>query len=261
MNSLRIFIVGGFTSYRALFSWLSPWVMVPVFTFGPLFQILLFVYIGRTAGIGNDSFFLIGNAVVDAATPCLFAMGITITGERNSGTLPLLIASPARRLPLFLGRALPVVLNGFLVAVFALVAGALILQVHIPFEAWSGVAVAIAVCAASCTGLGLLAAAVALRHREAAVSSNIIFLVLLIFAGVNVPIDAMPGWMQGVSGVLPLTHGIQATHKLAAGADLSSIDNLLGMELAVGGCYAVFGMLLLFWLERESRRKATLDTV
>ena len=32
--------------------------------------------------------------------------------------------------------------------------------------------------------------------------------VFLLFCGVNVPLDALPGWMQAIASVLPLTHGI-----------------------------------------------------
>lgn len=260
MNSLRIFFVGGLTSYRALFGWLSPWILVPTFLFTPLFQILLFVYIGRTAGVNDDRFFLIGNAVVNAAVPCLFAMGNTIEGERSAGTLPLLIASPAKRLPLFLGRALPVILNGFLVAVFALVTGTLLLQVDLPPATWGGIAVAVAACSVSCTGLGLLGAAIALRVRQTAVMSNIVLGILIVFAGVNVPLAAMPGWMQEVARWLPMTHGIAATHDLAAGLRLSDVAGALLAELALGAFYAALGLLLLRWLERESRLRASLDT-
>ncbi|SNS97727.1 ABC-2 type transport system permease protein [Asanoa hainanensis] len=260
MNSLRLFFVGGLISYRALFGWLSPWILIPTFLFAPLFQIFLFVYIGRTAGVSDDRFFLIGNAVVNAAVPCLFAMGNTIGGERNAGTLPLLIASPAKRVPLFLGRALPVILNGFLVAVFALVVGALLLRVDLPPATWGGIAVAIAACSISCTGLGLLGAAVALRVRETAVMSNIVLGTLIVFAGVNVPVGAMPGWMQGVAQWLPMTHGIHATHDLAAGRSLGSVSGALLTELLLGAFYATLGLALLRWLEWESRARATLDT-
>ena len=29
MTSLRIFFIGGLTSYRALFNWLTPWILIP----------------------------------------------------------------------------------------------------------------------------------------------------------------------------------------------------------------------------------------
>ena len=72
--SARIFFVGGVTSFRALFYWLTPWIYVPTMLIAPLFQILLFAYIGRSAGLESDKFYLIGNALQYASIPCLFAM-------------------------------------------------------------------------------------------------------------------------------------------------------------------------------------------
>ncbi len=260
MISLRIFLIGGLTSYRALFHWLTPWILIPTFIITPIVHILLFAYIGRTAGVGDDRYFLIGNAVLNAAIPCLFAMGNTIGGERREGTLPLLISSPAKRVPLFLGRALPVIVNGFGVAVIALAVGAVLLGVRLAPATWAPLALAVAVCSVSCTGLGLLGAAISLRVRETAVMSNLIFGVLMIFAGVNVPLQVLPGWMAAAAAWFPLTHGIEAARRLAEGASLAAIAPLLLIEAAIGALYAVFGLALLAWLEKESRRKSTLDT-
>src|SRR5690348_2305209 len=107
-SDVRVALVGGLTSYRALFTWLSPWVLVPIFVVQPVFQVLFFVFVGRSAGVADSRFYLIGDAVQYAAIPCVFAMGNTIADERRSGTLPLILVSPAHRLPLFLGRSLPV---------------------------------------------------------------------------------------------------------------------------------------------------------
>ena len=63
MAALRVFFIGGLLSYRALFSWMSPWIFIPSLVITPVFQILLFAYIGRTAGVGDDRFFLIGTAL------------------------------------------------------------------------------------------------------------------------------------------------------------------------------------------------------
>ena len=109
--SLRIFFIGGLTAYRALFNWLSPWIFVPTLVIAPIFQILLFVYIGRSAGVQSDEFYVIGNAVQYASIPCLFAMTNAIAGERYQQTLTYILVTPAGRMPLFLGRALPVIAN------------------------------------------------------------------------------------------------------------------------------------------------------
>jgi ABC-2 type transport system permease protein len=260
MTSLRVFFIGGLTSYRALFYWLTPFIYVPSLLVAPIFQILLFVYIGRSAGLESDEFYVIGNALQYAAIPCIFAMGFAIGGERFQKTLGYILVSPARRLPLFLGRALPVILNGAFVAAFSLTVGALLLGIDVPASAYGPLAVVVLVTAFSCTGLGLINAALGLRIRETAVLANIIFGLLLIFTGANVPLDELPGWMQAISNVVPLTHGIEAARLLADGASLGAVDRLIAQEALVGIAYGVIGYSLLRFMEWQSRISATLET-
>ena len=125
----------------------------PSLLIAPIFQILLFVYIGRNAGVGSDAFFVIGNALQFSAIPCLFAMGQTITAERFTQTLGLVLSTPAPRVPLFVGRSLPVIANGWFVAMFSLVIGARLTGVEVPAAAWLTIALAVVAGAASCTGL------------------------------------------------------------------------------------------------------------
>ena len=113
VRSLRLFFVGGLTSYRALFHFLTPAIFIPSLLVAPVFQVLLFAYIGRAAGVASDEFFLVGNALQYASIPCIFAMTQVVSEERFWQTLGPILVSPAPRLPLFVGRALPVVVNAF----------------------------------------------------------------------------------------------------------------------------------------------------
>jgi ABC-2 type transport system permease protein len=260
MNALRIFFVGGLISFRGLFSFLQPSIYIPSMLVAPIFQILLFVYIGRSAALESDEFYVIGNAIQYAAIPCLFAMIFTIAGERFQRTLGYLLVTPAPRLPLFLGRALPVVLNGFLVATFALFVGGAIVGIDVPASAYPALVVAALVSAFACTGFGLLGAGFGLLLREQGVLANILFGLLLIFTGANVPVAELPGWMQAISEVTPLTHGIEAARLLADGAPLGAVDHLIGQEILVGLGYGVVGYALLRFFEWQSRVQATLET-
>jgi ABC-2 type transport system permease protein len=261
MTTLRILVIGGLMSYRAMFNWLSPWILVPSMIVSPICQILLFAYIGRSADVGSDQFYVIGNALNYAAIPCLFAMSATIEGEREGHTLSVVLTTPAARIPLFLGRALPVVLNGWGVAMVGLLFGVLVLDVHVSAGSWPALLLVVAVASASCTGLGLAMGAVALRVREGAVLGNVLFCILLVFSGVAVAVDDLPSWMAAVSSWLPLTHAIQAARMVADGRALGDVAGLVGHELLIGMLYAVLGLALLRWLEEQSRRHATLERV
>ena len=259
MTSLRIFFIGGLMAYRGLINWLSPWIFIPTLVVAPIFQILLFVFIGRSAGVESDKFFVIGNAVQYASIPCLFSMTNAISGERYQQTLAYLLVSPAGRLSLFLGRAVPVVVNAMFVAAFSLVVTSLIRGISIPPTTWPAIALAIAVSAFACTGLGLICAAIGLRVRETAVLNNVLFGLLLIFTGANVAVTELPEWMQWISNRIPLTHGIQAARQLADGASLADVSGLIATEFAIGIVYTVVGYQAIRLMERESRKRASVQ--
>jgi ABC-2 type transport system permease protein len=259
VTSARIFFLGGIASYRALFGWLSPWVFIPSLLVAPVFQILLFVYIGRSAQLESDEFYVVGNAIQYAAIPCLFAMTHLIAGERFQQTLGYILITPAKRLPLFVGRSLPVVANGFFVAAFALLVGGRIVDIEVPASAYGPIALATMVSAFSCTGLGLVTAGLGLIVRETGVLCNIIFGVLLIFSGANIPIDQLPGWMQAISEVMPFTHGIEAVRQLVDGASLEDVSGLIGQEALIGLVYGALGYALIRVMEVVGRKHATFD--
>jgi ABC-2 type transport system permease protein len=259
MTAVRIFAVGGLMSYRALFYWLTPMIYIPSLVVAPIFQILLMAYIGRSAGLASDEFYVVGNAIQYAAIPCLFAMMQTVGGEKFQHTLGAILVSPAPRVPLFFGRAVPVVLNGAFVSAFSLLTGSLILGIEIPASAIGPLALVILVAAFSCTGLGLINAALALRIRESAVLSNVFFGFLLIFTGANIPLATLPSWMREVSDFLPFTHSIAAARELVNGAPMSDVLGLVGSELLIGVAYAVVGFLVFRFFENQGRRHATLE--
>jgi ABC-2 type transport system permease protein len=259
MNNLRIFFVGGLISYRALFNWLNPWIFVPTLLVTPVFQLLFFAFLGRSAGLENDRFYVIGNALQMAALPGLFAMTFAVSGERWSQTLSPLLATPANRAAIFLGRALPVVVNAAFVCVFSFVAGAVLLGVHIDSSAILPLAVVIAATSFACTGFGMLGAGLGLRWRDAIIAINLADAVLLIFCGVNIPIGSLPGWMQAVSEYLPVTHGLRAARRVADGTALGDVAGLILAELAIGAVYAALGFAWIRYLEGVARRGATLE--
>jgi ABC-2 type transport system permease protein len=259
MHSVRVFFVGGLTSYRALFGWLSPAILLTTLFATPLFQILLFAYIGRTAGLEDDEFYVVGNSIQYVSIPCVFGMVQLIAGERYSQTLASVLVAPVGRLPLFLGRAFPVVINGAVVAVVSFAVAALLLGVRIPTSAVAPLLAVIALAAFSCTGFGLLFAGIGLRVRETSVMNNIIFGLLLIFTGSNVRLDLLPRWMQAIGESMPLTHAIEAGRRVADGATLGDVSGLLAWEAGLGVVYLVGGYAFLLLMETQSRKRATLE--
>jgi ABC-2 type transport system permease protein len=261
MNSVRVFFVGGYLAYRALFNWLHWSMYIPTMLGGPIFQILFFAYIGRYAHLKSDEFFVIGNAVQLCAMGGIFGMAMTIGGERWTQTLSSILATPANRFALFLGRALPNIANGIIVSTFGFFVGWLLLDFSLTAAEIPAIALVVVVSSFSCTAFGMMIGAVGLRARDVFFLANLVIFVFLLFCGVNVPFDALPGWMQAIGRALPLTHGIAAAREIAAGASLGDVSGLVWTEAAIGLFYSALAFALFRFFEADGRRRATLETI
>lgn len=112
-------------------------------------------------------------------------MSHTINGERRSQTLATLLSSPASRTALFLGRAVPTMANGAIVAVFCLLVGALLLDFSLPTTAAPELLVAIVISSLACAALGMCVGALGLRGRNVTVIDNLVLALVLLVSGAN----------------------------------------------------------------------------
>ncbi|HUZ81197.1 MAG TPA: ABC transporter permease [Gaiellaceae bacterium] len=259
MNNLRLLTVGGVISYRALFGWLNPVSYVVTMLIPSITKLAFFVFLGRAAHVEDDSYYVVGNALVAAASPSLFGMAQTIAGERYTSTLALLVISPANRVALFLGRSLPATANGIVISVWTFVLASLIFGISVPGSAVAPLALTILVSSFSCVGLGLFNGSLGLRWRETGVLGNVLLYILLLFAGINIPLDRLPGWMGTLAQGLPLTHGARAARELVGGASFTHVLPLIAAEALVGVVYTVIGLSTIRYFEIEARRGATLE--
>ncbi len=158
-----------------------------------------------------------------------------------------------------LGRSLPYIANGLFVSAFGFVVGLLLLDFSLSPETIPALAVVVLVTCIACTALGLLLGSIGLRARDVFFVSNLMYYLMLLFCGVNIPLEALPGWMQTIGRALPLTHGIAAAREVAAGAGLSDVSSLVGQEGLRAVIYMAAAYILFRLLEAEGRRRATLE--
>ena len=112
---------------------------------------------------------------------------------------------------------------------------------------------------ASCTGFGMLLGSIGLRAKDVFFAANLAYFLMLLFCGVNIPLDVLPGWMSFVGRCLPLTHGIAAARGVAGGATFGQVAGLVWTEAGIALAYAAAGFVFFRLLEHESRRSAVLD--
>jgi len=241
--------------YVALFQWATPLGFFAYMIALPVTQIVFFVQLGVFAtGPGNALYFALGNSMQLQANSGIFGVIATVSNERQHGTLPLLLASPANRLLTFMSRSVVNVLNGIVSVVFALGITALIYGLDLRAANLPLLGLCIIVISMTTAGLGLLFGSLGLVMRDSIIVANVVYYGLLILCGVNFPVSRLPGAMQAVAYSLPLTRGVMAAREAVAGAAVGHVAGLLAGELLVGAVYAGLGYALFRLLEGWARR-------
>jgi ABC-2 type transport system permease protein len=256
----RIFWNGGRLSYTALFNWAQPSIYIPTLLGAPTFQILFFAALGSYATGMDPAYFAIGNSVQVCSMAGIYGMTMAVANERWFGTLPALMASPANRAALFGGRFIPFIVNGFLVSAYGFALSWILLGVRFDAATLGIIVLAMVVTAFSCSAIGAVQGGLSLRLRDGLFGANLLVFLFLLFCGVNIPLEALPPWMQAVSQVLPFTHGLQAVREAIDGASLAQVGGLIATEALIGLAYAMAAFFLFRWLERSAYRNATLDS-
>lgn len=167
--------------------------------------------------------------------------------ERQSGTLERLMAAPIGKADIVLGYALAF---GALAILQALVLTAVTVWgygMEVQGDLWVVVLVAV-LDAILGTALGLAGSAVARTEFQAVQLMPVLIFPQLITAGLLMPREAMPTFLEWFSRGMPLTYGLEALQDLAAGA---GIGDVLGAIGAI--CAFIVGALLLGTLTLRRR--------
>ena len=246
--------------YVALFQWATVRGYIAYKVLLPVAQILFFVEFGVYAtGRQNALYFALGNALQLTANAGIFGVIATVANERQFGTLPILLGSPANRLVTFLSRASVNVIDGVLTVAIGLVLTAVLFRLDISQANAPLLALCILVISLTTAGLGLLFGSLGLVMRDAIVVANIIYYAMLVFCGINFPVDRLPVALQAVAYALPLTRGVEAAREAAAGASFGQVAALLAGEVVVGLVYAFLGYVVFRLFEGYARRGGLQD--
>jgi len=187
---------------------------------------------------------------------------INITShDKWDGTLPLLLATPAHRLPLFVGRAMIHVFDGMVSVVISFVYAVFLFGVNFGNTDILALIVVVFLAAFTMAGFGLLIGGFSFYFRNPLVFANIFTFVLLIFCGVNFPVQDLPQPLQVVAYIFPLTYGIDAARRTIEGATLTDVAPLLGLMLIAGFISMLLGYVFFRSFEHVARKTGQIEAV
>ena len=131
--------------------------------------------------------------------------GLAMTRERERGTMENLLATPAQPLEVMTGKIVPYIFIGLIQISIILLAAVYLF--HVPFVGSLLVlyAVALLFIAAQLT-IGITISSLAQNQLQAMQLTFFYFLPTMLLSGFMFPFQGMPGWAQGIGGILPATY-------------------------------------------------------
>jgi len=267
LSLLRIFFSSAVFSFRAQFSWLNPPMWLTMKFVLTLSQMAFFVFVGQflittgNAPAGIVAYIAIGNAIQALSWNTVFSITNITSHDKWDGTLPLLLATPAHRLPLFVGRAMVHVFDGMLSVAISFVFAVFLFGVNFGNADLLALTVVVFLTAFTMSGFGLLIGGFSFYFREPLVFANIFTFILLIFCGANFPVQSLPQPLQLVSYIFPLTYGVDAGRKAITGATLTDIAPLLSEMLIVGFIAIMLGYFFFRSFEHVARKTGRIEAV
>ena len=260
-STLRLYLASAWYSYRAVYAWqrIGPYISGKVVF--PIAQMLFFLLLGKLAGTQDPLYIVIGHILLLPATNGVAGVAMTISGERDFRTLLYLIASPASRAPLFLGRSLVHILDGLVSTIAALILGVIFFHIDLSHANLSLMALCMLLVTVTSCGIGLVMGSWSLRSREAWTLTTMISILLYMLSGVNFPVSVLPKFLQAISYSLPLTRGIEAARLALSGANWAAIQPLFIGELTIGLIYIAIGYAMFLWFEKLSLVDGQIETM
>ena len=203
--------------------WNLTWLEMKIFAREPLgflstilFPVLIFVVLGRSLGgraMSNERLREFVGADLPVFTVTLIALNavlslVTVIAiYRESGVLKRLRATPLR--PHTILTAHVIVKLVFTVVTLALMAAAGRRFYPMPLHvAWFSFSIALIVSTISILSVGFLIASLVPTARFAQPIGSLILYPMLGASGLFLPITALPGWLQPIAHVLPLTPAV-----------------------------------------------------
>jgi ABC-2 type transport system permease protein len=182
-----------------------------------------------------------------------------LLGEMQSGTLEQMYLSPLPSWLLTIGLEVASVVEATFSAIVLYLLINLVVSVAIPLR-WAALLPLLMLVIGS-VGYSLILGGLTLLFKRLEILKEVFQVVVLIFGGVFVSLERMPGWMATIARLLPLTPGIEVLRKiLLEGVSLRALaaDGTLLWLVGNAAAYLFLGIVIFRWCERIAKRKGTL---
>lgn len=252
-------------------NWADPWLFIVYSLVKPIAAAMILVVIYRIVGSATaDALFpgmYVGNAFFMYVGALMFGASWVIIDDREYyQVLKYVYISSAGMFWYLAGRTVAQFIVSTFAVIVLLLFGRYALGVSLAGVNWGLFAMVFPLGILTCFGFGFVLAGVLLlsaRHGEAYAESVAGALYLL--CGVVFPLDVLPGWLQAVGKVIPLTYWVEAIRRALLGEGFGQAlagysDTTIVSVLVVSTVFTLVGSIVFFTaMDRIARQRGLLD--
>ncbi len=145
---------------------------------------------------------------------CAMMTSVSIVGEKETGTMNLLLVSPVKPHTIIFGKLIPYFIISCIILAIILTLGYSVLQLPLSSSVWGVILLSLVYIVLSLS-LGLLISTLTNSRMVALmISAMVLMMPILMLSGMIYPIDNMPRALQAISTIIPARWYIAATRKL-----------------------------------------------
>jgi ABC-2 type transport system permease protein len=206
------------------------------------------------------TYLLVGALLWNYLSMLFDVLSETVSWERWEGTIEYTFMSPSSRVTHLLGMGLYAIVYGILQTALTLGVCYLFFDLDLSNANYWGALLILAVCSVSLVGFGVVAAVLPLLSPEKGQQvSYIVSSVLLLVSGVYYEVDVLPGWMQAIATVSPVTYALQgARAALLDGAGVAELWGSIWPLLIMGVVFVPLGLFVFHLGESYAKRTGKL---
>jgi len=185
---------------------------------------------GPAGGLNYETY-LAPAIAIQVAIAAAVTSGIGLVNDIENGMFEKVLVSPMNRTAVFLGKTLAEVTR-----IAAQIGIILVLSVALGAEIATGLPGALGIVAVGVLFSLSFAAfsntlAVVTRDQESTIiGANLLQFPLLFLSSAFIPLERLPGWIQGFATVNPVTYGVDAARAIVLGRDVITVVDVPGFE-------------------------------
>lgn len=213
----------------------------------------------RAEGGDYFGFVIVGLASVFLLSSAIAAVPGALAGSIGSGTFESLTVTRTSLPEILIGMSGYSLVQSGLRALM-LIGGAAVLGVDVAWRMLPAVAVIAALMIVAYGAIGLFAAALVLVFRTSGPLITAVIAGSGLLGGVYYSTAVIPGWIQALSGLVPLTYALRATRMLLlGGASVSAVSGDVVILAFIGAVGLALGSVAFGLALRHARAAGTLS--